>query len=89
MARSAANGYRTTGQHALRSRMKRMHAKAFNAYMPAALHAAIKEAATKQAAELGGQANMNKVIVTNLYESIKDTLSADEREECESFLNSL
>jgi hypothetical protein len=69
--------------------MKRMEAKAFNMFMPPVLHAVYKDRAREQAAVSGGQPNMNKVFVTELYNSICDALTDEERAECESFLGAL
>jgi hypothetical protein len=81
--------HRQTPLNGLKGRMKRMEAKAFNVFMPKALHAAVKAKAQESAATSGGQINMNRVIVSELYEIIKDTLTDDERYECERFLAEL
>lgn len=63
--------------------------KAFNARLPEALHRAIKKQAAIAAQKLGGQTNMNKVMVESLFASFKGDLSSDEVTEIQKFIEKL
>lgn len=84
-----ASNHRQTTVAGLRGRLKRMEAKAFNLHMPQPLHAIVKEMAKRKAEGVGGQINMNKVIVEYLYECVKSRLTPEQRIECERFIAQL
>lgn len=81
--------HRVASAASIHSRVQRMNAKAFNLAMPEALHAVVKQQAQELAAQVGGQVNINKVIVTRLYESVRASLTDSERSDCELFIAQL
>lgn len=72
-----------------RQRMQRLEAKAYNAFLPPELHAAIRQDAEAAAAAVGGQINLNKVLVQQLFETYKGRMSPEERQAVEEFLSRL
>jgi hypothetical protein len=66
--------------------MKRMNAKAFNAFLPEPLHAFLKQCAQEHADEQGGHASINRVLVKGLLDTYGDAMTDDERQACVQFL---
>lgn len=78
--------HRQTPQNRLYARMKRMNAKAFNAFLPEPLHAILRKHAARVAELQGGHANINKIVVKALLEQYEVELTDAERSICAQFL---
>jgi hypothetical protein len=63
--------------------------KAFNARLPEQLHRLIKLVAAEAASQQGGQTNMNKIIVLDLYHTYQERLSPEDRQAIEFFISRL
>jgi hypothetical protein len=69
--------------------MLRLNAKAYNAFLPPELHAAIRKDAKAMAEAAGGQVNINKVLVEQLFEQYRGRLEPAEQAAIEEFLGNL
>jgi hypothetical protein len=63
--------------------------KAFNARLPEPLHRLIKLVASEAASTQGGQTNMNKIIVLDLYRTYQSRLSPEDQQVIEHFISRL
>jgi hypothetical protein len=63
--------------------------RAFNAALPEPLHRLLKTIAVEQSKKVGGQHNMNRLIVELLFDALKIRLSDSEQAAVKDFISKL